>query len=84
MNISPPKLDQWQTRRLDTINNNHTIEIEPPKARHDVTKLDLTIPLLFLWYIVIDLSIQPMSPMYIIGYTYPIISYPTNQTHPKP
>ena len=37
------------------------IGIEPLKARHDVTKLDLTIPLLFLWRIDIDLSIQPMS-----------------------
>ena len=37
------------------------VGIEPQKARHDVTKLDLTIPLLSLWYIDIDLSIQPIS-----------------------
>ena len=37
------------------------VGIEPLKARYDVTKLDLTIPLLFLWCIDIDLSIQPMS-----------------------
>ena len=37
------------------------VGIEPQKARHDVTKLDLTIPLLSLWCIDIDLSIQLMS-----------------------
>ena len=30
------------------------------KARHDVTKLNLTIPLLSLWCIDINLSIQPL------------------------
>ena len=34
------------------------IGIEPLKTRHDVTKLDLTIPLLFLLRINIDLIIQ--------------------------
>ena len=34
---------------------------KPLKAKHDVTKLNLTIPLLSLWCINIDLSIQPMS-----------------------
>ena len=37
------------------------VGIEPSKARHDVTKLDLTIPLLSFWCINIDLSIQFMS-----------------------
>ena len=37
------------------------IRIEPLKARHDVTKLDLTTPLLSFWRIDIDLSIQSMS-----------------------
>ena len=31
------------------------------KLRHDITKLDLTIPLLFFWCIDIDLNIQTMS-----------------------
>ena len=48
-------------RMLDTINKNHIVGIKPQKARHNVTKLDLTIPLLSLWYIDIDLSIQSMS-----------------------
>ena len=30
------------------------VRIKPLKARHDVTKLDLTIPLLSLWCIDID------------------------------
>ena len=30
------------------------------KARHDVTKLDLIVLLLSLWYIDIDLNIQPI------------------------
>ena len=34
------------------------VGIEPIKVRHDVTKLNLTIPLLPIWYIDIDLSIQ--------------------------
>ena len=33
------------------------IGIEPLKVRHNVTKLDLTIPLLSCWCIDIDLSI---------------------------
>ena len=37
------------------------VRIEPQKARYDVTKLNLTILLLSLWYIDIDLSIQAMS-----------------------
>ena len=37
------------------------VRIEPLKVRHDATKLDLIVPLLFFWYIAIDLSIQPMS-----------------------
>ena len=37
------------------------VGIEPLKARHDVTKLDLTIPLLSFWCIDIDFSIQSMS-----------------------
>ena len=37
------------------------VGIEPLKARHDETKLDLTIPLFSLWSIHIDLSIQLMS-----------------------
>ena len=37
------------------------VRIKPLKARHDVTKLDLTILLLFVWCIAIDLSIQSMS-----------------------
>ena len=36
------------------------IEIEPLKVRHNVTKLELTIPLLSIWCIDIDLSIQPI------------------------
>ena len=54
---------------MRNVNNNNMLEllsiedvgIEPQKARHDVTKLDLTIPLLSLWYIDIYLSIQPIS-----------------------
>ena len=34
------------------------VGIEPLKVRHDVTKLDLTIPLLSFWCIDIGLSIQ--------------------------
>ena len=37
------------------------VRIKPLKARHDVTKLDLTIPLLSRWCIDIDLSIQLIS-----------------------
>ena len=37
------------------------IGIEPLKAKHDVTKLNLTIPLLSFWCIDINLSIQLMS-----------------------
>ena len=37
------------------------VGIEPLKARHDVTNLDLTILSLSLWCIEIDLSIQSMS-----------------------
>ena len=36
------------------------VRIKPQKTRHDITKLDLTILLLSLWYIDIDLGIQPM------------------------
>ena len=57
-------------RMLDTINKNHTIGIKPQKARHDVTKLDLTIPLLSLWYIDIDLSIQSMSFTLYMSWVY--------------
>ena len=39
----------------------HLLGLSPLKARHDVTKLDLTIPLLFFQCIDIDLSTQPMS-----------------------
>ena len=38
-----------------------TVGIEPLKARDDVTKLYLTVILLFFWCIDIDLSIQPIS-----------------------
>ena len=38
-----------------------SVGIEPLKTRHDVTKLDLIIPLLSFWCIDIDLSVQPMS-----------------------
>ena len=34
------------------------VGIKPLKVRHDVTKLDLTIPLLPFWYTDIDLSMQ--------------------------
>ena len=37
------------------------VEIEPLKARHDVIKLELIVPLLSFWCIDIDLNIQPMS-----------------------
>ena len=37
------------------------VGIEPLKARYDVIKLDLTIPLLSFWCTDINLSIQPMS-----------------------
>ena len=37
------------------------VGIEPLKARHGVTKLDLTIPVLSFLRIDIDLSIQPIS-----------------------
>ena len=37
------------------------VGIEPLKVRHDVTKLDLTIPLLSLLHIDIDLSIRSIS-----------------------
>ena len=57
-------------RMLDTINKNHTIGIKTQKARHDVTKLDLTIPLLSLWYIDIDLSIQSMSFTLYMSWVY--------------
>ena len=43
------------------------VGIEPIKVRHDVTKLNLTIPLLPIWYIDIDLSIQLLYlALYII------------------
>ena len=50
-----------QIRVQGTIHKGLSVEIEPQKARHDVTKLELTIPLLSLWYIDIDFSIQSMS-----------------------
>ena len=50
-----------QIRVQGTIQKGLSVEIEPQKARHDVTKLELTIPLLSLWYIDIDFSIQSMS-----------------------
>ena len=37
------------------------VGIESLKVRHDVKKLDLTIPLLSFWCVDIDLNIQPMS-----------------------
>ena len=37
------------------------VGIEPQKTIYDVTKLDLAILLLFLWYVDIDFSIQSMS-----------------------
>ena len=44
-----------------------SVEIEPLKTRHFVTKSSLTIPLLFLLHIDIDLNIQPISlTLYII------------------
>ena len=39
----------------------YSIRIKTLKARHDVTKLNLIVPLLSFWYIDIDLSMQPMS-----------------------
>ena len=50
-----------QIRVQGTIQKGLSVEIEPQKARHDVTKLELTIPLLSLWYIDIDSNIQLMS-----------------------
>ena len=43
------------------ISNDVSVGIKPLKARHNVTKLNLTIRLLSFWCIAIDLSIQPMS-----------------------
>ena len=37
------------------------VRTRPLKARHDITKLDLTIPLLSFWCIDIELSIQSIS-----------------------
>ena len=37
------------------------VRIESLKVRYDITKLDLTVPLLFFWCIDIDLNIEPMS-----------------------
>ena len=37
--------------------NYNTIRIKPLKARHNVTKLDLIVPLLSFWCIDIDLNI---------------------------
>ena len=48
-------------RALSQRNVKQFVEIEALKARHDVTKLDFTIPLLPFQCIVIDLSIWPMS-----------------------
>ena len=50
-----------QIRVQGTIQKGLSVEIEPQKARHDVTKLELTILLPSLWYIDIDFSIQSMS-----------------------
>ena len=41
--------------------DDYHVGVESLKVRHDVTKLDLTIPLLSLWCIDIDLSIQTMT-----------------------
>ena len=52
------------TLDLDVLRSNlyyKDVGIDPLKERHDVTKLDLTIPLQCLWCIEIDLSIQPRS-----------------------
>ena len=37
------------------------VGIKPLKARHDVTKLNLTVPMLSFWCIGFNLIIQPMS-----------------------
>ena len=49
---------EWE---LTNLVREGTVGIEPLKARHDVTKSDLTIPLLSIWCIDIDLSIQSIS-----------------------
>ena len=56
-----------KTRR---INHGNYVGIEPLKARHDVTKLDSTIPLLFFWCIDIYLSIQSMSLTFYMTWVY--------------
>ena len=45
----------------ETQGKNLFVGIDPLNARHDITKLDLTIHLLSFWCIGIDLSIQLMS-----------------------
>ena len=52
-----PKLSYNQRLRLIKLTLKY-FGIVPLKTRHDVTKLDLTVPLLSLWCIDIDLSIQ--------------------------
>ena len=49
---------RWETK---SVIYELLVGIEPLKVKHDVTKFDLTIPLISLRYIVIDLSIQLMS-----------------------
>ena len=48
---------KWKKNQGVDQTNELNVGIESLKARHDVTKLDLTIHLLFLWCINIDLSI---------------------------
>ena len=55
-----PKCGLWKERGYDSLSL-QSVEIEPLKVRYDVTKLDLTIPLLSFWCIDIDLTIQFMS-----------------------
>ena len=43
--------------KLEGLSDQLIIGIELLKVRHDITKLDLTIPLLSLWCIDIDLNI---------------------------
>ena len=52
---------QWTLKVTAKVIEDNSVGIKPPKARRDVTKLDLTIPLLSFWYINIDLCIQPIS-----------------------
>ena len=51
------------SRHFNVVINAILVGIEPLKTRHDVTKLDLTIPLLSFWCTYTDLSIQSMYIM---------------------